>query len=336
MGLYQKRGIWYYTFTHQGRRYQGSLKTKSKRLAEKLYHKITTEILEGEYFDRAKARKYTFQDLAERYMQCYQRQRDPRTIKYLLPVFGHLRLSEITPQLIAKYRADRLKKVKPATVYQELSLMRRMFNVAIREWGWIKDNPVSKLSFSVGNSNARDRWLTLEEEKRLLEAADRPWWLRPLLIVALHTGMRKGEILNLRWEDIDLKRRLITVRTLKGGNKRIIPISTTLYETLKGFKVRDLSGKVFPISPWTVRSAFDKAVKRAQIENFRFHDLRHTFATRLVQAGVDIYMVKELLGHKTITMTMRYAHHYPESLRKAIERLESSNQSATILLPLQG
>ena len=104
-------------------------------------------------------------------------------------------------------------------------------------------------------------------------------------------------------------------------------MSQTLYESLKSMnKVVNISSRVFPISVRSLREAFDKALSKARIEDFHFHDLRHTFATRLVQNGVDIYKVKELLGHKSIAMTMRYAHHYPESLRASVEVLDNLSQ----------
>jgi integrase len=141
--------------------------------------------------------------------------------------------------------------------------------------------------------------------------------------------MRRGEILDLRWQNVDLLKRLIRVVKSKNGEKRTIPMSNTLFNLFKVVNVRDISGRVFPISGSSLRQAFDKAVAKTNLEDFRFYDLRHTFATRLVQNGVDLYKVKELLGHKTITMTMRYAHHYPESLRSSVEVLDNCYNSAT-------
>lgn len=206
-----------------------------------------------------------------------------------------------------------------------------MFNVARREWKWIKENPAADLSFSIGNSNARDRWLSLDEEQRLLSAATNPNWLRSLLVTALHTGMRRGEILNLQWQDIDFQRKLLTVHKSKNGEKRSIPLSSTLSDVFKGIKVLNISGKVFSISVISLRAAFDMTLGKAGMKDFHFHDLRHTFATRLVQAGVDFYRVKELLGHKTINMTMRYAHHYPESLRSSIDVLDRNYDNSTTI-----
>jgi integrase len=331
MGLYRRGKNYWFNITYQGKRIQKSTDTDNKKLAEKIYAKTLIEIVEGRYFDTVKAKRITFSEMIDKYMQRYEKSRDRYSIKKLLPAFGHMTLAEITTEMTSDYMDDRLKKVEPATVYQELALMRRMYNVARRQWKWTKENPVADLSFSVGNENARDRWLTVEEEEILLKAATNPGWLKSMLIVALHTGMRRGEILKLKWQDLNFSRRLVMVQKSKNREKRTIPMSKTLHGILFGQKVRDISGRVFPLSVRSLREAFRKTLSKTDIKDFKFHDLRHTFATRLVQNGVDLYKVKELLGHKTISMTMRYAHHYPESLRASVEVLDDCYNSATIV-----
>jgi integrase len=321
MGLYRRGKVFWFTIKHDGKRIQESTGTENRKLAEKIFAKVFNEIIEGTWFEKQKALSLTFKDMTEKYLNKYCKIRDEQTVRKLLPSFGHLTLSEVTTEVVSDYRDERLKTVKPATVYQELSLMRRMFNVARREWKWIKDNPVADLSFSVGNSNARYRWLTLEEEKLLLECAS-PEWLKNLITFALHTGMRRGEIINLLWKDVDFQGRLLRIEKSKNGEKRSVPMSKTVCELLRGMKVREITGQVFSVTQAALKDGFERAVKKACINDFHFHDLRHTFATRLVQNGIDIYVVKELLGHKTITMTMRYAHHYPESLRHGVEVLD--------------
>ena len=330
MGLYRRGKIYWFNIQYQGRRIQESLNTDNKRLAEKIYAKVLTEIVEGRYFDAVKAKKLTFRELVEKYMQKYQKSRDHCTVKQLLPVFGDMFLAAITTEKVSDYREERLKRVKPATVYMELALMRRMFNVAIKEWEWLRDNPVSRLSFAVGNQNARDRWLTDEEEQGLLACTASHSWLKNLTVFALHTGMRRGEILNLKWQDVDFKRRIVTVVKSKNGEKRAIPMTGTLHDVLKSMTVRHISGRVFPVSKGSLYYAFNCATSKAGVKNFRFHDLRHTFATRLVQRSIDLYRVKELLGHKSIAMTMRYAHHCPESLRDSVKVLDKCYNSATV------
>jgi len=333
MGLYKRKGSRFYwmTFRVNSRKVYESTKTTNKKLAERIYAKRLTEITEGKYFETAKIKSIKFEDMVTKYISEHSHSRDSRTAKILLRFFAGFTISQITTKVVSEYRSMRLKEVKPATVYQELALLRRMFNVAIREWEWLRDNPVSRLSFSVGNKNARDRWLTPEEEERLIENATNPYWLRALLLMALHTGMRRGEILNLRWSNINFLKRTIIVVKSKNDEKRTIPMSNTLYNLLNSIDVRDISGRVFPISGSSLRQAFDKLVFKTSLEDFRFHDLRHTFATRLIQAGINIYVIKELLGHKTITMTMRYAHHYPESLRHGVEVMDKNSYNLVTL-----
>ena len=177
-------------------------------------------------------------------------------------------------------------------------------------------------------NNGRDRWLTVEEEGRVLAACGP--WLRDLVQFALGTGMRMGEILSLSWRGVDLIRRMAMVFHSKNGERRTIPVNQTVLHLLKERgTLRSLRmDLVFPSTTHTplesghLRRAFRVALKKAKIEDFRFHDLRHTFATRLVQAGVELYKVQRLLGHKSPMMTQRYAHHYPESIRDGVEILD--------------
>lgn len=328
MGLYKRGKIYWYTIMHDGRRIQQSTGSENKKLAEKIFAMVYTDIIEGRYFESVKAKQITFEAMVTKYMSKHEKPRDKYSVKQLLPVFGHMTLDHISTELISDYMDERLEVVKLATVYQELSLMRRMYNVARREWQWVKENPVADLSFAVGKSNARTRWLSPEEERMLLERATNSAWLRTLIVFALHTGMRKGEILELQWKSVDFQRSTITFEHSKNGEKRTIPMSRTVKDTLTAIKVRDISGRVFPRSDSSVRHAFDQAIQKAGINDFHFHDLRHTYATRLVQHGEDIFKVKTLLGHKS--MAMRYSHHCADSLRTSGDILDLCYNYATL------
>ena len=180
MELYRRGKIFWFSISYQGNRIAGIFKTDNRKLAEKLYAKVLTDIVEGRYFETTKIKTTKFEEMTDKYLKEHAHSRDPRTLKNLITFFTGYMLSEIKTRVIAQFRNVRLQKVKPATVYQELAFLRRMFNVAIKEWEWCRDNPVSRLSFSVGNRNARGRWLTMEEEKASLENATNPFWLRSL------------------------------------------------------------------------------------------------------------------------------------------------------------
>ncbi len=345
MGLYRRGKVWWMTFSYRGRQIRRSTETVDKRLASKIHAKIITQIAEGKWLDVEKGKTTSFNELLERYLKEHSSKKAPNgsrrdgiSSKHLLPFFGMYMLSDISPRNISEYKCLRYEEgAMPATINRELSLMKHAFNLAIKEWELTKTNPVSQVSMEKEN-NARDRWLTEEEEKVLLDKS--PGWLQELIVFAANTGMRLEEILSLTWKQVDLKRGILTVIKSKNGEKRSIPLNRTVQTLLASkSKIRYLkSDYVFTSSVGTrfnqgnLRRAFISARKKVGLEDFRFHDLRHTFATRLVQAGVDLYKVQRLLGHKTPLMTQRYAHHYSESLRDGVDVLDAEvDKGITIL-----
>jgi integrase len=195
------------------------------------------------------------------------------------------------------------------TINRELAFLRNLYNKAI-DWGKAADNPLRKVRFAREN-NGRIRFLSPEEEVRLLAFCESQ--LKPLVITALHTGW-KSELLSLTWEDVDFEKRGITVRAgyAKNGESRTIPMNDVLTATLEEVRIHAMeSGSVFRNRKGTpyrsFRTAFERAVRKALISDFTFHDLRHTFASRLVMSGVDLPTVKDLMGHKSINMTLRYS-----------------------------
>lgn len=333
MGIYLRGKVWWVSYVYRGKRYRESTETDNRKLAQRYYDKIKGEIAEGRLFRKLPGEKKTFREMMEKYLDEYASKKvsaksfqgyAKKPILYL----GDYLLSEITPRIINEFKVRRLSEgVKPATVNRELATMKKAFNLAVKEWEWVMENPVLRVSME-REENQRDRWLTFEEEERLLKVC--PDWLQELVVFALNTGMRLGEILSLEWKGVDLFRKTITIFKSKNKELRTIPINGIVFEILKNkSKVKSIkTNLVFYTSSHTmylktsVDHAFKKALRKAGIEDFRWHDLRHTFATRLIQAGTDFYKVQRLLGHKTPAMTQRYAHHYPESLRDAVDILE--------------
>ena len=346
MGLFKRGSVWWMSFIYQGKQHRKSTETEDPKLAKRIFDKVKGEIAEGKWFERLPGENNTFEELMEKYMVEHSaRNKAPRTHerdkslkKHLVDFFGNWPLAEITPRLIAEYKSKRREEgAAPQTINNETSLMSHAFNLAINHWEWVKENPVKKVAKEKVN-NLIERWLTLEEEQKLL--ASSPRWLKEIIIFAINTGLRLSEILDLKWPRVDLSRRTITIlEEQKNKGRDTLPLSEGALTVLKERARVRLGGSklVFSTSNSTrigsrnLERAFYSALKKSGIETLRFHDLRHTFATRLVQAGVDLYTVQKLGRWKTISMVMRYAHHYPESLRSGVEVLDKLKKVSTIL-----
>jgi integrase len=342
MGLYKRgwSGIWWMSFVYKGRRYRKSTETADHKVAKKIYDTVKGRIAEDKWIGIPEESERTFRELTDRYMNDHSKlkkkswQRDEISLNHLLPFFGDCILSEVTPEMISRYKTRRLKEgAKPATLNRELSLAKHAFNLALKEWGWCKENPFCKVKMEKEN-NARDRVLGYDEEERLLSVCKK--WLNDIVKFALHTGARMGEILELDWRDVDFFRKVVIIRQSKTGYTKTIPLTATAMDILKTkAKVRHLhSSLVFPsknrtrISNRNLERAFGNALKKAGINNLHFHDLRHSFASRLAMAGKDLYLIQKLLGHREPRMVQRYAHHCIESLRSGIEVLETLQKEA--------
>lgn len=301
-------------------------------MAEAILGKVKVKIVEGRFFDTLEEKERTFTEMMDKYMKevaikksAKSLLRDESCLRHLLPHFGDRTLAEMTPKLISSYKVKRHEqRAAPATLNKELGLMKAAFNVAIREWEWCRDNPIRRVAMERVN-NARVRYVTDEEFERVL--GECPDWLKPIVLTARYTGMRRENIVSLRWDQVGLSRKLIILDRTKNGDRLGMPLCETLVDLFRSLgKVRHLrSPNVFtqpdgsPYKGAWVGVAFARVCKRAGILDFRFHDLRHTFASSLVQRGVDLYRVQRLLGHRDGRMTQRYAHLSPDNLRQAVE-----------------
>ncbi len=327
MGVYQRGRIYYIDFYWQGKRYQQAI-GPDRKLAEMVLQKRRLEIREGKYLDIKKEQKIKFEDFADEYLEIHCKPNNKSWRKSDQPILSGLKkhfsgkyLHEIMPQDIEQYRIERIKEVTKSTMNRVLNTLSSMYNRAI-EWGKATSNPVAKVKlFKVPTK--RIRYLEREEIEKLL--ANCCEHLKPIVTVALHTGMRKGEILGLRWHDIDIKLNIIHLLETKNGEKREVPMNTVVQKTIIGVLKNPESQYVFcnkDGKPYgNVRKSFFTACSKAGIINFRFHDLRHTFASQLVMSGVDLNTVRELLGHKSITMTLRYSHLSPDHKKRAVDVL---------------
>ncbi|MGH7367497.1 MAG: integrase [Candidatus Rokuibacteriota bacterium] len=278
----------------------------------------------------------TFEMVAARYLEVKRGRaswRDQKaTLDRLLAAFGrNTPVAALSAERIARYQARRKAEaslrrrgadgkplpVSAATVNRELALLRHLLVLA-GEWGHIEKVPKVRLE---REPEGRLRFLSEEEIARLLAAcgASAHPELYATVQLALNTGMRKGEVLGLSWDRVDFARGVILLEKTKSGRRREVPMNDAVYAVLSA-RTGEREGRVF--STRSVRNAFEKAVSEARLEDFRFHDLRHTAASHLVMRGASLANVRAVLGHADVKMTMRYAHLSPEHLRSAVARLD--------------
>jgi integrase len=286
---------------------------------------------------KPKSHGITLAQATDRYLASKARKRtigsDRRQLDLLKAEFGaETPLAEITASRISDYKAKRLAAVRKigegetaverrltaAAVNRPLALLRHLLRLAHEEWEAIENVPRIRLE---KEPQGRLRWLTQEEITRLLEACakSKNKELRAAVMIALNSGLRRGELLGLTWERVDLSRGVIRLELTKSGRRREVPMNDDSYRALVSLGPRT-NGRVFKTR--YIQTAYNNAVAVAKLDDVNFHTLRHTFASWAVMRGVTLKELQELLGHSSLTMTMRYAHLAPEHLRAAVSRLE--------------
>lgn len=344
-GIYKRGRIYWLRYTgHDGRIVFESTGSDKFKIAEALLTERRKAVLDGKLPEVVKKiENHTFTELCDKYIEWMTgRQKSARVKKYIISqlrdVYGNLPLRRFNSLIVEKHQTELISKgLKPASINKTLNVLKHMFNKAT-EWEMVEETVlkrVRKVKLLKGEGK-RLRYLSQQECQELISKCETH--LRPIVITALNTGMRRGEILNLKWDDVDLRHGFILLHTTKNGERREIPINNTLRHTLQSLTRRlDIPYVFFDSKtgkPYQeVKRSFATACKRAGITDLHFHDLRHTFASQLVMAGVDITSVKELLGHKTLTMTLRYSHLAPSHKVKAVDILDKTlNGTSTIQL----
>lgn len=344
-GLFERplgSGNWWVRYFDGGGR-EHREKIGAKSLARRVYEKRKTEIREGRFFAPERREAVSFESILSDYRSSALKagreiMRGDIGYRRLHDAFGRDRADSITPVQIEAFRDRLAEELSAATVNLHLKLLRAIFMRAVRMQS-VASNPVSRVKFCKEN-NKRLRWLTDDEEAALTGAL--PNWMKPLVAVALNTGMRKAELLKLRWRDVDFTSGTITIRDPKSGEDEHVLMNTTTQQTLK--TLRDSSTKIVQLKAGgpdrsgfvftaprggfiqNLKRYWYPALRRAGIEDFHFHDLRHTFASRAAMSGVDLYTLQALMRHRSSLMTQRYAHLSAAHQREAIRRLDGWHQ----------
>ncbi|MGB7307905.1 MAG: site-specific integrase [Candidatus Acidiferrales bacterium] len=341
-GIYEKvpgSGAWWIRYADTVSRIRRE-KAGTKSSAITLYRKRKTEVLQRKKLpENLRTPAVSFAELAHDalvYSKTHKRtyEDDALRLPWLLTAFRERPADSITPQDIERHLSQMAEERNwaPASVNRYRALVSLIFRLGI-ENGKVKENPARFVKHRLVN-NARTRWLSPKEEARLRIAikARNPDHM-PELELAINTGLRLSEMYGLTWENVNLSRRVLTVPRSKNGEVRHVPINRAALCALRKLRKRGdgtnlviRNAKGLPLSD--PRHWFEAAVRRAKIRDFSWHCLRHTFASRLVMAGVDLRTIQDLLGHKSIAMTVRYSHLSPAHTLAAVELLAGPKTEA--------
>jgi integrase len=337
-----------------GKRVRRSTGTTQRKEAEALEAKWKLEAFKEKVWGEKPT--VVFEQLMTQYLKVTQSEKRSSATDFvrsrtLKEHFSSLEMDKLSPFHIRSYIDLRKQSgLQNSSINRELSLLSGAINYANREWDWELPNPIRGRRMK--ESDGRLRWLRREEAVALIAAAEsapRATHLADFILLALHTGCRKGELLGLEWERVDLHENLIWLGSnhTKNGKRRSVPLNTEAKHALiSRFSYRSTA---CPDSRWVffhpdgarikdMKKSFAGACQRAGIDDFRIHDLRHTCAAWLVQEAVPLSEVRDLLGHSSVVVTERYAHLAPENVRKAVEKLSNWSQSGhteTNVIPIQ-
>lgn len=337
----RKRGdVWHLDVKIDGIRYRHACPAATnKKQALQAEAKLRQEIFEGKYNPRKEVVRFAdFMD--QTYLPWSKAnkkswQGEVWRIRMLKRYFGKKYLHNITPAEVEQFKTARRNGItcrgqqrSKASVQRELELLSGIFTMALHH-DLVEANPLRKVrKFKLDNQ--RVRYLTAEEELRLMQALDgRPGYLRPIVIVALNTGMRRGEILSLEWKQVDFAQNNLIVTKTKTDRLRYLPMNDRVREALLALRAASAPDNPYvfasPKKPGTalgeIKKGFKRLLREAQIEDFHFHDFRHTAATRLAETGADAYLIAEILGHANVQMSFRYTHMTNQRKRQALATL---------------
>ena len=326
MSSFRQRGNrWQARVRHQG--HPDEVKSFATRQdAQRWARSVEVEIDRGSFISTTEAQKYTFADLIERYLlevlkgHKHEKLHAFRFRAMARNSIGRVNMAVFNAPVVAKYRDERLQAVSPGAVIRELACISLVINLARKEWGIGMTNPVQLVRKPTA-PKGRERLASEAEMARLLTALEpkgkRNVWMMPLVLFALETAMRRGELLALKWENIDLVQCTATLLETKNGQTRVVPLSTQAIKVLTEVP-RSIDARVFPTRACAVSKAWDVAIERAQIPDFHFHDLRHMAITQMAQKLPNIIELSAVSGHKSLSMLKRYYHPKATDLAKKL------------------
>jgi len=293
--------------------------------AERWARATETSIDRGDLPHERSTTFLTLNDVLQRYLaEVVVHKKSSSVETYIICAIGRsdialIRLNKLRPHHLASYRDQRLAVVTGSTVVRELSIINQALQLAINEWDAdLKTNPMAKVKSPSWNK-PRERRLKIGEQDLLIKecSISKNVWLKPVVLLALETAMRRGEILNLKWENINLSQQTCYLPMTKNGSSRNVPLSSEAINLLRSLP-HDISGNVFPLTAAALRGLWNRACRRAGITDLHFHDLRHEATSRFFEKGLNVMEVATITGHKDLRMLQRYTHLRAEDLAKKL------------------
>lgn len=308
--------------------------------ARKWAAKTETDIREGRHFKTTEAKRHTGAALIDRYRREVMPRKRPSTqgpqqvqLAWWKNKIGDYLLADITPPFLSQCRDELARTHGNATVVRYLAVLSHAFTIALKEWQWVESNPVIRV-IKPREPRGRVRYLKEDKEnnelERLLTACRKSSNpdLYTAVVLALSTGGRQGELKSLTWEQVDLNRGVITLHETKNDDRRVLPLQGRAYELMRSRKENRtlvtplvFPSRIKPRKPVDLRYPWETALKRANIEDFHWHDLRHTFASYMAMDGASLAEIAEVLGHRTLSMVKRYMHLSPAHTASVVERM---------------
>lgn len=320
---------------------RGSFRTRTK--AKEWIQDTESAIRDGRHFKTRESKRHTVGEMLDRFINQWlskfphRKEKQRQYLNWWQQYCGDELLSNLTPSTIASARDKLLHEVtgrgsprSPSTVNRYLSAFGKALTIAVKEWGWLEDNPMQKITRPTENQS-RERFLSVMEKEKLLQecAQSRNPNLYPIVALALVTAMRFSEIVGLKWADIDFENKRIFLWKTKNGDRRVIPLIKPSEDILRKCltfgksseelifqSIRNLKSH----QKISIRESFENAVKRAGIENCRFHDLRRTACSYMAMGGATQGELMAILGHRSPQMTRRYAHYSQHHLSDVLEK----------------
>lgn len=323
------------TFRKRGKNWQALIRKKGQPPITKSFQRksdaqtwaktIESELERGIYIDRTLAEQTIFLDVINRYerevalgLKSFTKIKS--RLKHLRKFLGKFSLSTITSTQLATYRDMRLNHVGAESIRSELGLINRILKISNNEWGIILPYGIPTVSKPKA-PQGRDRRLQDNEEQRLIYSLHLNTEMQSIILFAIETAMRRGEIVGMLWSHIDLVKRTLCIPYTKTDIARTIPLSNNAVSILKKLP-RRIDNKVFNLKPDSITQAFERACKRVDIQNLRFHDLRHEATSRLFEVGLNVMEVASITGHRDLRMLNRYTHIRPELLAKKLNKMK--------------